>query len=167
MRRRNLLIVAFVVLLVGVLGFKFLSKIRYVDPKPALALGDDYFSDLRQGQVDDAFQKYTNGFLNKVGKEWRNVIAQLDGEGGTVTDFKLIGYHVVPVTLQDQSEIPRVLVRYQITRKSVSSDENLIVCPYQRGAAWAIAGHEISRKDTGQHFSAGITVTEKVIVGTN
>ncbi len=167
MRRRNLIIAAFVVLLLGVLGFEFFSKVQYVDPKPAVAVGDDYFSDLRQGRIEDAFQMYTDGFLHKASEEWRKVITQLDAQGGSVTDFKPIGSHVVPVTLRDQTEIPCVLVRYQITRKTLSSDEKLIVCPYQRGAAWAIAGHEIIRKDTGQRFSAGITVTEKTIVGTN
>lgn len=167
MRRRNLTIAAFAVLVLAVLGFEFFSNIRYVDPKPAKAVADAYFSDLRQGQIDDAFQMYTDGFLHKVGEEWRNIVGQVDAQGGSVTDFKAIASHVVPVTLRDQSEIPCVLVRYQITRKRLSSDERLIVCPHQRGAAWAIAGHEIIRNDTGQHFSAGITVMEKTIVGTN
>jgi hypothetical protein len=167
MRRRNPIIVVFVVLVLGVFGFKFFPNLHYVDPKPALAVGGDYFSDLRRGQIDDAFQMYTDGFLHKVGEEWRKVITQVDAQGGSVTDFKVIGSHVVPVTLRDETEIPCVLVRYEITRKTLSSDERLIVCPHQREAAWAIAGHEIIRKDTGQHLSAGITVTEKTIVGTN
>ena len=166
MQRKNLLIAGFVVLLTGVLGFEFFPKIHYVDPKAALAVGKDYFSDLRQGQVDDAFHMYTDGFLHKAGEEWRSVIVLLDTQGGSVTVFKPIGSHVVPVTLRDQTEIPCVLVQYQITRKTIPSDEKLIVCPHQRGAEWAIAAHEIIRKDTGQHFSAGITVTEKTIVGT-
>lgn len=88
MRRRNLIIVGFVVLVLGVFGFEFFSKIHYVDPKPALALGDDYFSDLRQGQTDDAFQMYTDGFLRKVGEEWRNVITQVDAQGGVRRGFQ-------------------------------------------------------------------------------
>ena len=167
MRQRNLVIAVFVVLLLGVLGFEFFTRVHYVDPKPALAVGEDYFSDLRQGQTDDAFAIYTDGFLRKVGEEWRNVIARLDEQGGSVTDFKPTGSHVVPVTLRDQTEIPCVLIRYQITRKTLSTDERLIVCPHQRGAAWAIAGHEIIRRDSGQRFSAGITVKEKTIVVTS
>lgn len=159
--RTRLIITLFAVLVVG---FVFLAKFHYVDPRPALYVGEDYFGDLRRGQIDDAFAMYTDGFLGKVGEEWRKVVTDLDAENGNVVDFKVLDSHVVPLTLRDRSEIPCVLIRYEITRKMLSSNEALMVCPHQRAELWAIAGHEITRKDTGEHFLAGITVMEKTIL---
>ena len=109
----------------------------------------------------------TRTFLQKRGEDWQNLLTQLDTQNGGVTDFKTLGSHVAPVKLRDSTEIPCVLVRYQVTRNTLISDERLTICPHQRGEEWAIAGHEITRSDTGQHFAAGLTFQERTIFKTN
>ena len=165
--RLKIAVIAGAVAFVVVLGAVFVRKVHYVDPRPAVAFGEEYFSKLRQKQVDDAVAMYTDGFLQKVGEDWHKLLLQLDTQNGDVTGFKTLGSHVVPVTLRDSTEIPCILVRYEVTRNTLVSDERLTICPHQRGDEWAIAGHEITRSDTGQHFAAGLTVQERTIIKTN
>jgi hypothetical protein len=164
--RIGLLVIAGATLFVLLLGAVFFSKVHYVDPKPAVAFGDDYFSKLKQSQVDDAFAMYTDGFLQKRGEDWRKLVAYLDTQAGRVTDFKVLGAQVAPVTLHDSTEMPCALIRYQVTRSRLVSTENLTVCPNQRGAEFGIAGHEITRSDNGQHFAAGLTIQQETIFST-
>jgi hypothetical protein len=163
MRSRTIIITSSVALL-AIFGVLFFPKFHYVDSKPAVELGGEYFSRLQQGDVNGAFALYTDGFLRQAGAEWRKVITQLDAKEGNVADFRLIGSHVVPLRTQP-GEIPCVLLRYEVTRTMLSSEETLIGCPHQP-VAWAIAGHEIVSKRDGQRFSAGVTVQEKTILGT-
>jgi hypothetical protein len=153
-------IVAAVVLLV-------ISKFHYVDPKPALALGEEYFSNLEQNQLDEAFDLYTEKFLEKKGQDWERTIADLDVSAGKVTSFKPQRSSVAPVTLRDGTELACEVISYQVVRASTISDEKLTICPHQRGGDWGIAGHEITRSDTGEHFEAGLTIVEKKILSTN
>ena len=164
--RRKPLIIAGVVLFVVVLGAVFFPKMHYVDQKPAVAFSEVYFSKLKQGQVDDALGMYTDGFRQMRGEEWRKLLAQLDAQNGGVTDFKTLGSQVAPVKLSDSTEIPCVLVRCQVTRNILTSQEKLTICPYQRGAEYGIAGHEITRSDNGQHYAEGVTFQEKTIFST-
>jgi hypothetical protein len=161
------LVIVGAVLLLAILGAVFFQKVHYVDPKPAVALGEEYFSKLKESQMDDAFAMYTDGFLRERGEDWQKLVTQLDTEKGAVTDFKTLGWQVAPVTLRDSTEIPCVVVRYQVARNSLISEEGLTICPHQRGDDWGIAGHKITRSDTGQHFEAGITFQEKTIFRTN
>jgi hypothetical protein len=71
--RTNLLALAGVVLIV-VLGIVFFPKVHYVDPKPAIAFGQDYFTKLRVNQGDEAFAMYTDGFLQKRGEVWKKLV---------------------------------------------------------------------------------------------
>lgn len=162
MRTKTIIVVVSIALL-GVLGVVFFSKLHYVDPSPALEVGGEYYSRLQQGEVDGAFALYTRGFLRKAGADWRQIITQLDAKEGNVIGFRLIGSHVVPLRTNDGVEIPCVLVRYEVTRTTLTSEERLIACPRQP-VAWAIAGHEILSKNNGQRFSAGVTFQEKTIL---
>ena len=164
--RTKLLALAGVVVVV-VLGIVFFPKVQYVDQKPAIAFGQDYFTKLRENQVDEAFAMYTDGFLQKRGEDWKKMVLELDTQSGGLTDFKLLSSQIAPVTLNDSTSIPCVLVRYQVTRGTVISEEMLTICPNQHGDEPGIAGHEITRRDTGQHFEAGITIRLKTIVSTN
>jgi len=101
--RIKLLFAAAAVLLVVTLGALFLQKVRYVDQRPAIAFGDQYFSKLKESRVDDAFAMYTDGFLQKRGEEWRKVLAGLDPQNRGVTDFKAVGSSLAPVTLRDST----------------------------------------------------------------
>jgi hypothetical protein len=165
MRTKPLVIAGVLVFVVGLAAVLF-SKLHYVDQRPALAFGEEYFSKLKQGQVDDAFALYTDGFLLKRGEDWHKLFADLDNQNRGVTDFKTLGSQLAPVTLRDSTEIPCVLVQYQVTRSTLISQEELTICPHQRGAEYGIAGHEITRVDTGQHFAAGLTIQQKTIFTT-
>ncbi len=164
--RQKLFIIAGVILLLAVLAAMFFPKVHYVDPRPAVAVGKEYFSRLRQRQIDDALQMYTDGFRQKKGEEWQKLLAELDAQNGGVTDFKTLGSKIAPVQLRDSTEIACVLVQYQVTRNGLISEEKLTLCPHQRGTEWGIAGHEITRSDNGQHYEAGLTVQEKTIFST-
>lgn len=144
----------------------FFSRVHYVDPKPAVAFGDDYFLKLKQSQIDDAFAMYTSGFLQKRGKFWQKIVGDLDAQAGRVTDFKVLGAQVAPVTLRDSTEIPCILIQYQVTRSRLIFHENLTVCPNQGSEEFGIAGHEITRSDNGQHFAAGLTMQQETIFST-
>lgn len=165
-RRTKLLAIGGIALAV-VLGVLFLSKVHYVDRKPAIAFGDEYFTNLKDDQIDNAFAMYTEGFLQKRGEDWRKLITEMDSQGNGSIDFKLLGSQIAPVTLRDSTEIPCVLVRYQVRRGTVISDELLTICPHQRGDEPGIAGHQITRRDTGQRFEAGLTIQQKTLFSTN
>lgn len=160
---KTVIIGTLVALLVG-LVIVFFPKFQYVDQRQAIAVGDGYFSRLKQGEVDDAFAMYTDGFIEKVGEQWRGVVTQLQQQGGGILDFRFLRSRVVPFVVNKSSTVPCVLVQYEVTRKNLSSEEGLIVCPHQRADVWAIAGHQIIRKDTGQRLSAGLTFQEKAII---
>ena len=85
-------------------------------------------------------------FTGKKGQDWQQTIADLDAKAGGVTGFKAQGSMFGP---------------------SHASDEKLTICSHQRGDEWGIAGHEITRPDTGEHFEAGRTILEKKIASTN
>ena len=155
-----------IAVLLLVLALAFAPKLHYVDQRPAVAFGDAYFSKLEQGRVDDAFAMYTDGFLHKRGEEWHKVVGDLNLQLGRVTDSKVIASQIAPVTLSDSTEIPCVLVQYQVTRTRIISDEKLTICPHQRGVQYGIAGHEITRSDNGQQFAAGLTIQQEPIFST-
>jgi hypothetical protein len=155
-----LIILGALLVVLAVISF---PKLIYVDPRPALACGDEYFSKLRQGQIDDAFEMYTVGFRQNSGEGWQKVLAQLNAQNGAVTDFKTLNSHVLPVQLRDSTELPCFIAQYQVQRNTFLSEEKLTLCPHQRGTEWGIAGHEITRSDTGQHYQAGITAREKTV----
>lgn len=161
------LIVAGAGVFLFVLGALVMPKLHYVDQRPAVALGEGYFSKLSEGRIDDAFAMYTDGFLRNRGQQWQRVVGDLDSQAGLVTDSKVMASQVAPVTLSDSTEIPCILVQYKVTRGRLISEEKLTIRPHQRGTKYGIAGHEITRSDNGQHFAAGITVRQKTILSTN
>jgi hypothetical protein len=163
--RARLLLVAGIGI-VAVCGVLVATRFHYVDQKPAFAVGEEYLSKLEQNRLDEAFDLYTEKFLQKKGQDWQQTIAGLDAKAGEVTGFERQGSLLAPVTLQDGSDIPCVLIRYRVSRGQVISDEKLTICSHQRGDQWGIAGHEITRSDTGEHFEAGLTILERKIIST-
>jgi hypothetical protein len=152
--------------IVTVSGLLVAKKFQYVDQKPAIAIGEEYFSNLEQNELDEAFGLYTTGFLNKDGKVWRQTIVDFDGKTGDVRGYKLESSSLAPIPLHDGTVVPCVLVTFKVSRTATTSDEILTICSHQRGDDWGIAGHEIMLTDTGEHFEAGLTVVEKKIVTT-
>jgi len=76
-------------LLVG-LVIVFFPKVQYVDQRQALPVGDGYYSRLKQGELDDAFAMYTDGFVEHAGEKLREVVTQLQREGGSIQDFRFL-----------------------------------------------------------------------------
>jgi len=157
-----MLVIVGVVVGVIALCIIFFPKVTYVDARPAASFGERYFSALKHTEIDDAFAMYTDGFLQRAGQDWRRTITELDTRNGSVMDFKTKGAHVAPVILRDKTTLPCVLAAYQVTRKTLISEERLTICPHQRGADYGIAGHEII-PPSGEHLIAGLTITEKTI----
>jgi hypothetical protein len=161
MKRKRLLIFGAACLVALLVTIFITKKVHYVDQKPAVALGGEYFSKLKQGQLTDAFAMYTDEFRLRRGDDWQRLLLDLDTRYGTTTGFTLLDARTAPM-----AEIACVIVRYQITRPMLSSEEKLTVCPENSKTHMAIAGHEIVRLDTGQSTAAGITVQEKEIFST-
>lgn len=152
--------------ILGVFGVVVATRLHYVDQKPAFAVGEEYFSKLERNRLDEAFDLYTEKFLQKEGQDWEQKVSDLDARAGGVTGFEPRGSALAPVTLSDGTGVPCVVIRYQVTREQVISDEELTICPHQRGDQWGIAGHEITRSDTGERLNAGLTILEKKIIST-
>jgi hypothetical protein len=153
--------------IIAVFGVLAAPKLHYIDQKPAFAVGGDYFSKLEENRRGEAFDLFTEKFLQKEGQDWQKTIADLDANAGEVTGFEPQSSMLAPVTLQDGSEVSCVLIRYKVSRTKLVSDETLTICPHQRGDDWGIAGHEITRSDTGERYEAGLTIREKKILSTN
>jgi hypothetical protein len=164
--RTRFLVIAGTLLALIILAVVFFPRVTYVDLRPAVTFGNEYFSKLQQGRLDDAFAMYTDGFVQKRGREWRTLLTDFATQQGAVTAFSVATSSLAPVTLNDSTDIPCVLIRYKVMRSSFESAEMLTVCPGQHGAEYGIAGHEITRLDTKQHFAAGLTIQEKTIIST-
>jgi len=52
--KRGVLIWGTAILVALLAAIFFARKVHYVNPKPAVALGGEYFSKLKQGQINDA-----------------------------------------------------------------------------------------------------------------
>jgi len=150
--------------IVTVSGLLIAKKFQYVDQKPAIATGEEYFSNLEQNELDEAFGLYTAGFINKEGKDWRQTIVDLDGKSGEVRGYRLVSSSLAPIPLHDGTVVPCVLVNFKVSRAATTSNEILTICSHQRGEDWGIAGHEIMLTNTGEHLEAGLTVMEKKII---
>jgi hypothetical protein len=136
--------------------------IHYVDPKPAIAYGDEYYSELKQRQVDNALAMYTNGLIEKRGDEWRRLITDLDRQQGSVTDFKEVDWLAIGIgPFPDSTDLNCIKVKYRVTRNSLVSREILLVCPHQRGADWGISEHEIDAGQLGHLYESGSTFKEE------
>jgi hypothetical protein len=131
------------------------KKIQHVDPKPAVALGEEYFSQLKRGQTSDALAMYSDEFRRQHGEQWRQLLTGIDERYGTVSEFTVLDAKTAPV-----GEVACIVVRYKVTRNLLFSEEKLTVCPEKANARMSIAGHEIVRLDTGQQTTAGVTFTE-------
>jgi hypothetical protein len=59
-------------------GGCFARKVHYVDAKPAIALGGEYFLKLKRGQAGDAFAMYTDEFWHEQGENWQKLLFELN-----------------------------------------------------------------------------------------
>jgi len=155
---RRLLGLAMVVLAVLVALIFFFKKVHYVDTKSAAALGAQYFSYLKGGQVERAFAMYGQD-VRAEHNNWLGFLVGFSEQYGPVTEFTLADAKVLPV-----QELVCVVVTYHVTRKVLFTEERLTVCPAKSASPMAINGHAILRLDTGQEITAGIVGRGKEIV---
>jgi hypothetical protein len=159
MKRKRLLIASVIALVLALVAIFFVKKVHYVDTKPAIALGEEYFSKLKSGQVGSASVMYTDEFRRKHGASWEKLLSELNTKYGAVTAFTLLDAKIVPMATP-LGEVACVAVHYHVTRSAFLSEERLVVCPEQPKMQIAIAGHELIRLDSGQRIAAGISVEE-------
>ncbi|HXM13532.1 MAG TPA: hypothetical protein VN946_26510 [Terriglobales bacterium] len=156
MKRKTLLVIA---VTVAVLIVTFVAKrMHYVDTKPAVALGGEFFSNLKRGQVGNAIGLYSGEFRQQRGEDWTKILLEITARYGPVTGYTFLDAKIAPV-----AKAVCVVVRYQVTRSTLSSEERLTVCPGKSATQMAIAGHQILRLDTQQKVEAGIVVQDKKI----
>lgn len=141
-----------IVLVVAVIFL--LGKVHYVDNKPSISIAENYFTELKKGQVDLAFASYSEKFRETNDKTWRDLLSGLQQRYGVVTSTKLVGSTIVPV-----SKVGCTLLRYEVSRGSLSTQEQIILCP-DKASIVTIIGHELTRLDSNQKISAGQTVKE-------
>jgi hypothetical protein len=130
------------------------KKVHVVDSAPALALVNEYLSDMQQGKPDDAFGLYAGKFRDQAGEDWKGFLEKMPEAFGPVSSYSVESGHVVPVESKGCYSL-----RYDVQRTLVSSSEGFVVCP-TNGSKWEIVGHDLTRKDTGQHVAAGIVPIE-------
>jgi len=157
MKRAFLIVGA--VLIIGIFVVFFAGKVQYVDPKPAVALGEQYFSKLMSGRTQEAYAMYSDEFLSKHGAQWQKLLDDLDAKCGTISGYTLLSTKVVPLTTPT-GELPCTSARYHVARKTIPLVETLVICPKDFKAEMEIAGHELTRMDTGQTIRAGATYKE-------
>jgi hypothetical protein len=93
---RRLLGLAMVVLAVLVALIFFFKKVHYVDTKSAAALGAQYFSYLKGGQVERAFAMYGQD-VRAEHNNWLGFLVGFSEQYGPVTEFTLADAKVLPV----------------------------------------------------------------------
>jgi hypothetical protein len=130
------------------------NKVHFVDRAPAVALGDQFFSALKDRAPDKAFALYSAEFRQMQGENWKQAILVKTGTMGSITGYSIAEQHIVPV-----NHVACILLRYAVQRTQVETREGIVMCP-QEDSSWAIVGHELTRTDTGQHVSAGLTLHE-------
>jgi hypothetical protein len=131
------------------------SKVHFVDPAPAIEVADRFFACLKRDDVAGAARLYAAGVPVEPGSNWRRVLGVLQAKCGPVTD----------ATLQRTSVVPRDddachLLEYRTARRGHRPTERLVVCAKPGSPDPAIAGHEMTRLDTGRRISVGLTVRE-------
>lgn len=131
-----------------------LKRVHIVDPAPAIAVANEYFSDMQQGEPDAAFALYAIDVREQLGDNWKSFMRTMPKAFGAITSYSVEQGRVVPVERQGC-----YLLRYGVQRTLVNSTEGLLICP-TNGAKWEIAGHELTRMDTGQRIAGGTVPTE-------
>ena len=158
MARKRTLTVSVIIVSLVLAAFFIAQRAQHVDTTAATAAGAEYFTHLEKGRVADAMLIYRESFRQQQGENWPRFLEGLAAKYGPVTDSALDGWQIVPI-----DGVGCVLLNYRISRGALRSQENLILCPKAADAKFAIVGHEMTRHDTQQKVSAGITAISKGI----
>lgn len=151
---KKLLIFGTIAIVLVVAALFLFGKVHYVDNRPSISIAENYFTELKRGHVELALASYSEKFRETNDKTWRDLLSGLQQRYGVVTSAKLVGSTIVPV-----SEVGCTLLRYEVSRGSLSTKEQMILCP-DKASAVTIIGHELTRLDSNQRISAGQTVQE-------
>jgi hypothetical protein len=154
MNRKKVLVFGALAAVLVVTASIFIGKVNFVDIRSATAFAEEFFSELKQGRPDKAFDRYGPEFRAKNGSVWRQFLFDLQSAHGVVSAAILAEATIVPV-----SQIGCTMVQYNVSRGQFSSKEQLILCPDKSSVK--IVGHKLVRIDTNQQVSAGTTVREE------
>lgn len=144
-----------VVFATGALLTGVAEAIQYVDSAPAVKLAASYFDTLKVGKFDDAILAFDPNYLSNGNGEWRRLFPGLEQKFGRISSISLTRASIVPI-----NDVGCSLLRYDIGRRLLSTQESLIVCPQKVGGKLSIVGHEVVRKDNGQRIVIGLSVKE-------
>lgn len=158
MTRKRILAISVIIVILILVVYFIAQRGQVVDTSAATAVGAEYFTHLEKGRVADAMLVYMEAFRQQQGENWPRFLEGLAAKYGPVTDSALDGWQIVPI-----DGVGCVLLNYRISRGTLRSQENLILCPKAADAKFAIVGHEMIRLDTQQKVSAGITSVSKGI----
>lgn len=154
-KKKIFVIFAVAATFIGVVLFALSGKVHYVDNQPAIAFADKFYGELQQAHIDEALQSYGANYVSQKDENWKRLLVGLNSSYGTITSRSLVGASVVPV-----EEVGCSLLRYDVRRGQLATEEKLIVCPKDKQSGYLIAGHELRRTDTGQSIIAGLSVQE-------
>jgi hypothetical protein len=158
MTPKRILAVSVLIVILILLVFFIAQRGHYVDTNAATAAGAEYFTCLEKGRVADAMLVYMESFRKQQGENWPRFLQGLAAKYGPVTNYTLDRWQIVPI-----DGVGCVLLSYRISRGALGSQEDLILCPEAVDDKFAIVGHEMTRLDTQQKVSAGITIVSKGI----
>ena len=160
MNMKRTAIIVFSIIVIAIVIWGLLGKIKIVDNKPAIALADSYFDELQHSRIEEAYSSYSEEIKSQNGENWKKLLTGLDKQFGAVTSKSLTGMSVVPV-----AEVGCWLLSYNVNRTLYVSEDRMIVCPSNDKGLIAsnIVGYEMRRADTGQTISVGLTLTESKI----
>lgn len=161
MIKRKVIFASFVVAAALVsIGYYASNKVHFVDVNPGIAFGQTFFNRLESGDTDQPSAMYSNELRQQP--QWEStggkLLPGLQSRFGIVKAVSLTEAKVIP-----NNEVACFLLRYSVNRPSLASDEQLIVCPESNPAHFVVAGHRLTRLDTKQTISFGITVDEASI----
>lgn len=156
-KRRIIVALCIVAAVLGAGGYYVANKVHIVDIKPGIAFGQGFYNRLESGDTDQPSAMYSTEMRQQP--QWQNsggkLLPGLQSRFGVVKAVSLTEARVIP-----NNEVACVLLRYSVERSGLASDEQLIVCPDSNPAHFVIAGHRLTRLDTKQTISFGITVDE-------
>src|SRR5579884_681562 len=114
--------VAVLILLLAVFVAVAAKKVHIVDLRPAIAVGDMYFTAMKEQAGQKAFELYSREFRERQGDDWKDFLVKMPKSFGSITKYSITQGAVVPVSNRGCYGL-----RYSVERTKVSSEEKFIV----------------------------------------
>ena len=129
-------------------------NVQNVDVAQPIAAADKFYSALKSGNDKTALAQFANEFKSQV-DNWPRLLGGLQQKYGPVTAAELLDSNIGAI-----DEGPCYSLTYAIKRGSLASREILFLCSKGGNSPWLIRGHQITRIDTQQTITGGVTPTE-------